>query len=95
MKRELTISIAEELPVLPSKAEPNLNRRESEILALSVMLTTRQIAEHLGIKENTVQAHFLNIFEKLHCNSRTEALLIALAADILRLEVKINPDRFN
>lgn len=64
------------------KAEPALNSemqkltiREKEILhLLSQGLRYKEIADRLFLSTETVRTHIRNIYEKLHVNSRTEAL---------------------
>jgi DNA-binding NarL/FixJ family response regulator len=48
--------------------------RESEVLAqLALGLTNAQIADAMGVSENTVKFHLQNIFQKLGVTNRTEA----------------------
>lgn len=55
----------------------NLTARESEILdLLSKGLLYKEIAEHLKVSYNTVNNHVRHIYEKLHVNTRTEAVAI-------------------
>lgn len=54
--------------------EPTLSVRESEVLAqLALGLTNAQIADAMGVSENTVKFHLQNIFQKLGVTNRTEA----------------------
>lgn len=56
------------------EADPDLSAREWEVLDLTARgLTNPQIAEQLGVTENTVKFHLQNIFQKLGVNNRTEA----------------------
>jgi DNA-binding NarL/FixJ family response regulator len=51
-----------------------LTYRELEILGkLEIRATNREIAEQLGISENTVRVHVGSILEKLHLRNRREA----------------------
>ena len=51
-----------------------LTAREIEILDMVLHFReNRQIADQLGIKENTLQKHYYNIFRKLDVSSRWEA----------------------
>ncbi len=56
----------------------NLTEREQEILALLVQgLLYKEIGSKLGISTNTAKKHVLNIYSKLHVNSKAHALNIA------------------
>ncbi len=61
---------------LPSeKADYHLTEREKEILELLARgLTYQQTADKIFISGKTIKKHVYNIYEKLHVNSRTEAL---------------------
>jgi ATP/maltotriose-dependent transcriptional regulator MalT len=71
---------AEELPPKTGELKPaapvgQLSPREMEILRLVVDgLSNRQIADRLIISLGTVKAHVHNIFEKLHAQTRTQAV---------------------
>ena len=57
----------------------DLTARESEILdLLSKGLLYKEIAEHLKVSYNTVNNHVRHIYEKLHVNTRTEAVAVYL-----------------
>jgi DNA-binding NarL/FixJ family response regulator len=61
-------------PVLP--AEENLTKREQEVLALlSKGFHYKEIGDRLGISPHTVKVHLGSIYEKLHVQSRTEAVI--------------------
>jgi DNA-binding NarL/FixJ family response regulator len=67
-------------PLLPKSTpiEP-LNEREQEILKLVVAgQSNSEIAEHLGLAENTVKKYFHNILQKLQLNNRVEAAVYAV-----------------
>jgi DNA-binding NarL/FixJ family response regulator len=52
----------------------DLSEREVEVLALAARgMTNSQIAQQLGVSENTIKFHLQNIYQKLHVNNRTEA----------------------
>ena len=55
---------------------PNqLTEREQEVLdCLAQGLAYKQIGDHLGISINTIRTHLRHIYEKLHVQSRTEAV---------------------
>jgi DNA-binding NarL/FixJ family response regulator len=59
-----------------SAAIEGLTAREDEILRLLATGSfDKEIADALGISINTVRAHLRNIYEKLHVQSRTEAVV--------------------
>lgn len=63
---------------LDSTSAARLTDREVEVLRLVARgLVNREIADSLGIAENTVKNHVRNILEKLHLHSRVEAAVYA------------------
>jgi len=69
------------------KAMARLRPREVELLRVAAKgLTNKEIASELGISQRTVQTHLVNIFRKMECNSRTEAVLHALREGWLSLD---------
>jgi DNA-binding NarL/FixJ family response regulator len=59
--------------------DDHLSGRETEILALlGLGLTNKQIAERVGVSENTVKYHVKNILQDLQMNSRAEAAAYAV-----------------
>ncbi len=57
----------------------SLTARERQILQLLIDgLAYREIAEQLHISTNTAKKHVLNIYQKLHVNSRAQVLKLAL-----------------
>lgn len=53
-----------------------LSPRENEILALLAQgLMYKEIADRIGISFNTTRSHMQHIYEKLHVQSRAEAML--------------------
>ncbi len=59
-----------------------LSKRELEILNyLAEGCHNKEIAQKLGIAYETVRTHLCRIYEKLHVNSRTEAVLKYLGKD--------------
>ena len=53
-----------------------LSKREHVVLMLLVRgLQYKEIAHQLGISIGTVRTHIVRIYEKLHVNSRAEAML--------------------
>jgi NarL family two-component system response regulator LiaR len=64
-----------------------LHKRELQVLKLAAAgLGNKEIARELGISENTVATHFVNIFRKLGVESRTEAALYAFREGWLKVE---------
>jgi DNA-binding NarL/FixJ family response regulator len=62
------------------KAPERLTGRESEILVLVAKgWTNKAIGSELGISYRTVQGHLAKIFDKLDCESRTEAVMRAIS----------------
>jgi len=54
----------------------NLTKREQEILALLAKgYLYKEIADQLGISLSTVRAHLHTVYEKLHVQSRTQAVV--------------------
>lgn len=63
-----------------------ISPREVEVLQLvSQGNTNRAIAEHLGIKEETVKTHMKTILAKLGVNDRTHAVTVAMQRGIIGL----------
>jgi len=60
----------------PSSEMEKLTKRELEILALLAKgFLYKEIADQLGISLSTVRAHLHTVYEKLHVQSRTEAVV--------------------
>lgn len=67
-----------------SKTFFDLTEREREILQLLVQgLSYKEIGSHLNISSNTAKKHVINIYHKLHVNSRAQALHLAYEKGIL------------
>ncbi len=65
---------------------PELRPRELRVLTLAAKgVINKEIATQLGISEHAVKTRLINIFKKLHVNSRTEAVLQALKAGWLTM----------
>ena len=65
---------------------PQLTGRQKQILAMVVDgNTNRQIALHLGIREDSVGAHLSAIFAKLGVSCRAEAVAIAMRRQLLKM----------
>jgi two-component system NarL family response regulator len=66
---------------------PQLTGRELDVLRLAARgSTNREIADGLGIAENTVKNHMRNVLEKLHLHSRTEAVMYAVRERLLEVD---------
>jgi DNA-binding NarL/FixJ family response regulator len=66
----------------PSSDMEKLTKREQEILALLARgYLYKEIADQLGISLSTVRAHLHTVYEKLHVQSRTEAVVKFLGMD--------------
>jgi DNA-binding NarL/FixJ family response regulator len=66
----------------PGSDVEQLTKREQEILALLAKgFLYKEIADHLGITLSTVRAHLHTVYEKLHVQSRTEAVVKFLGRD--------------
>jgi len=64
-----------------------LTAREIEILGLaSKGLPNKEIANQLSLSVRTVKAHLTNIFSKMGCGSRTDAIIKGLKAGYITLE---------
>jgi DNA-binding NarL/FixJ family response regulator len=60
----------------PQSDMDHLTKREHEILALLAKgFLYKEIADQLGITLSTVRAHLHTVYEKLHVQSRTEAVV--------------------
>ncbi len=63
----------------PKENQYNLSAKEKQVLQLLVSgKSYKMIAAELGIAFDTVKSHIHNIYTKLHVNSGTEAVAIAL-----------------
>src|SRR5688572_622114 len=55
--------------------ENPLSEREQEVLALlAAGLRNKEVADKLSVSNATVKSHIYNIYQKLHVNSRVEAI---------------------
>jgi DNA-binding NarL/FixJ family response regulator len=60
----------------PSSEVEKLTKREQEILALLAKgYLYKEIADHLSISLSTVRAHLHTVYEKMHVQSRTQAVV--------------------
>jgi DNA-binding NarL/FixJ family response regulator len=66
----------------PTSEVEKLTKREHEILSLLAKgYLYKEIADQLGITLSTVRAHLHTIYEKLHVQSRTQAVVRFLGAE--------------
>lgn len=64
-----------------------LTERELEVLRLAAKgMGNKQIGAALSISDRTVQGHLTNIYAKLHVNTRTEAVMLAVREKWITLE---------
>lgn len=69
---------------LNGKVYDHLTDREIEVLSwVADGLANKEIAHKLAISERTVKNHISNIFQKLHVNDRTQAVVIALKQHLI------------
>ncbi|HRF27344.1 MAG TPA: response regulator transcription factor, partial [Ferruginibacter sp.] len=75
---------------LPQQNQPrptdffDLTQREKEILQLLIDgLLYKEIGARLDISTNTAKKHVMNIYQKLHVNSRAQALHLAYEKGLL------------
>jgi len=75
---------ASSLPVKTSENLFQLSEREKEILQLlSQGLEYKEIASKINISPNTVKKHSINVYQKLHVNSKAQALRIAYTKGLI------------
>lgn len=76
-----------EIRLAGQKLGPAVTLREREILALVAKgRANKEIAQELGIAEDTVKRHISNILQKLEVNDRAQATAEAIRRGIVRLE---------
>ncbi|MEO8771967.1 MAG: response regulator transcription factor [Ferruginibacter sp.] len=84
MVQKNELSMPERRVPLQQKTFFDLTQRESEILQLLVQgLLYKEIAAKLNISANTAKKHVMNIYTKLHVNSRAQALHLAYEKGLL------------
>lgn len=65
-----------------------LSERELQILTLTAKgLTNKAIGVQLSISDRTVQNHLANIFQKMHAESRTEAVMRAVSLGLISANI--------
>ena len=66
---------------------PALTARETEIITLVADgMRNREIADQLGVSDETVGVHLRNIFAKLDVNDRTAAVNVSLRRGIIHID---------
>jgi len=78
------LTLVQKQPEPDSKTLFDLTDREKEILQLLVEgLSYKEIGVRLDISPNTAKKHVINIYNKLHVNSRAQALHLAYQKGLL------------
>ena len=78
------LTLLQKQPQNEIKSLFDLTDREREILQLLVGgLSYKEIGTHLDISANTAKKHVINIYHKLHVNSRAQALHLAYQKGLL------------
>src|ERR1700690_2660298 len=81
LPKEIASCLAERMPC------PELRPRELEILKLIANgETNKEIAFRLAISEGTVRVHASNVFAKLGCSDRAQAVAVAFHRGIIAIE---------
>jgi DNA-binding NarL/FixJ family response regulator len=81
LPKEIASCLAERIPC------PELSPRELEILKMIAHgETNKEIAARLGISEGTVRVHASNVFSKLGCSDRAQAVAVAFHRGIISIE---------
>jgi len=69
----------------PEQGTVPLTNREKDVLTLAAKgANNKEIAEKLVLREVTVKSHMNNIFKKLKVTNRTQAVLTALQANLIK-----------
>lgn len=75
MSSQVARKVVQSFKQQPSPTNFDLTPREADVLQLlSKGLLYKEIANQLGISNETVRRHCFNIYDKLHVHNRTEAL---------------------
>ena len=85
LSKELAYRILQEFPAPRTEDVPDnpLTTRELEILQwVSAGYTNREIADQLGISDQTVKNHLKNILQKLHLENRVQLTRYALESGL-------------
>lgn len=77
---------AKELPFKSKSKLQTLTNREKEVLTLVAKgANNKDIAEKLVLREVTVKSHLNSIFKKLSVTSRTQAVLLAMQMELIKI----------
>jgi DNA-binding NarL/FixJ family response regulator len=72
---------------LEEKVYDHLTPREIEVLNwVADGLSNKEIAQKLSITERTIKNHISNIFQKLHVNDRTHAVVVAMQQKLIGIK---------
>jgi two-component system NarL family response regulator len=83
---EHPVTPAVEARLAERASRPALTKRELQVLTnISRGMRNREIADALGVAEDTVVVHIRNIFWKLNVKDRTEATHVALRRGIIHV----------
>jgi two-component system NarL family response regulator len=81
LPQEIAACLAERIP------HPELSPRELEILkSIAQGESNKEIAHRLSISEGTVRVHASNIFSKLGCSDRAQAVAVAFHRGIITID---------
>jgi DNA-binding NarL/FixJ family response regulator len=84
-ERPIPTAVADRLASRVGQA--GLSTREIEVLELiATGKRNKEIADALGITQETVQTHIKRLFQKLHVNDRTAAVTVALSRGIVHIK---------
>ena len=79
-----TVSLVQKKSNEKEKPPFNLTDREQEILKLLVQgLLYKEIGHRLEISPNTAKRHVMNIYAKLHVNSKAQAMILAFEKGLI------------
>jgi DNA-binding NarL/FixJ family response regulator len=82
-----TAILIESMRSEPPDIEAKLTKRELDVIFLMARgRRNEEIADELVVTEQTVKNHITNIFRKLDVETRVEAVLYALSADLVSME---------
>ncbi len=74
-----------EMPTAKLKEPVQLTAREKDVLSLAAKgANNKEIAEKLFLREVTIKSHMNNVFKKLKVSNRTQAVLTALQANLIK-----------